>query len=712
MAGGDAREATISMPVYLSEPIVLERFDVMERLSELFVIHAQIVCVEVVDFYLHLGEPVKITVKDDTGSPARYFHGLLFEADYVDQTTAGFRYQITLRPWLYILSRNIDYHINQDKSAIDIVKALFESRHQSDIDYTKLSGTTAPRHYCVQYRESDFQFFSRLMEEEGIYYFFRHTEDKHELVLCNARSSHEAAECSPIPFIPPTGGAQSWSSRITVWNERVGSTGEQKVKLRNFDFERPATPREGVFAEGVHIPAEAAEIYDFPAVFMEPDEGAKLGQTIMEAARRDGRTFLGEGDAVSLACGDLLALEDHSLDRYNQDYLVVGLRYSVESQSYRSGGGGGSSGVSIEAVPADVSWRAPIRTPKPIARGPETAVVTGPDGEIIYTDEYGRVKVRFHWEHGSPDPDKTSCFIRVSHSSADSGFGHLVLPRLGQEVIVDYLNGDPDRPMITGRVYNKDHMQAEGLPGQKTRSTWRSRTIGQIGSYDGAEKGAPAEPGFNLLGFEDKGGEEALAIWAQRNRFVHIWLDDDWWANRDELHRVGRDRKTEIKRNETKTVEDGDETHTVKSGKRTTSIKMDETLTVTDGNMLTTVSKGNQSTKISMGNQENEVSQGNQTNKVSMGNKSTKVEMGNYTVDVAMGNFSLKTDLGKIEMEALQSIELKVMGNSIKIDPTGVSINGIIVKIEGQAMLQATAPMTQINGDAMTTVKGAVVMIN
>ena len=712
MPSSDAREATIYMPVFLSEPIVLERFDAMERLSEPFVIHAQILCNEVVDFYLHLGEAVKITVKDEAGSPVRYFHGLLFEADFVDHTLSGYRYQITLRPWLYILSRNLDYHINQDKSAIDIVKALFESRHQSDIDYTKLSGTTAARHYCVQYRESDFQFFSRLMEEEGIYYFFRHSEDKHELVLCNARSSHEEADCGPLPFVPPSGGVQNYSDRVTLWNERVGSTGEQKVKLRNFDFERPATPREGVFAEGVSIAAEAAEVYDFPAVFMEPDEGQKLGQTIMESARRDGRTFVGEADASALACGAILTLEDHPIDRYNKEYLVVGLRYSVESQSYRSGGGGGDSSVSIEAVPADVPWRAPIRTPKPIARGPETAIVTGPDGEIIYTDEYGRVKVRFHWDHQGPDPDKTSCFVRVSHSSADGGFGHLVLPRLGQEVIVDFLNGDPDRPIVTGRVYNKEHMQAEPLPAQKTRSTWRSRTIGQAGTYDGAEKGAPADPGFNLIGMEDKGGSEVLAFWAQRERITHIWLDDTLWTNRDEDRRVGRDRKTAIKRNETKTVEDGDETHTVQSGKRTTSIKMDETLTVTDGNMSTTVEKGNQSTKISMGNQENEVSQGNQSNKISMGNKSTKVEMGNYTVDVAMGNFSLKTDLGKIEIEAMQSIELKVMGNSIKIDPVGVTINGIMVKIEGQAMLQATAPMTQINGDAMTTVKGAVVMIN
>ena len=295
-------------------------------------------------------------------------------------------------------------------------------------------------------------------------------------------------------------------------------------------------------------------------------------------------------------------------------------------------------------------------------------MVTGPSGEVIYTDEYGRVKVQFHWDRVGKNDDKTTCFIRVSHSSADGGFGHIVLPRIGQEVIVDYLNGDPDRPIITGRLYNKDKMQAEVLPDQKTRSTWRSQTVGQIGGYDGAEKGAPPEPWFNAIGMEDKGGKEKLVFWAQRERVNWVWLDDDFWVNRDEKRRVGRNRKTEIKNNETLTVEEGD--------------------------MSTTVSKGKQSTEVTMGD------------------KTIKVSGGNMSTDVTVGNWSLKTDAGAITMEAMQKIELKVLGNSIKIDPTGVTINGIMVKIEGQAMLQATAPMTQINGDAMTTVKGAVVMIN
>jgi len=700
--GGDTREASIRLPI--DGPAVLERFDVIERLSEPFVIHAQVVCEDMVDFFPHLGEAVTITVKDDTGSPIRYFHGLLFEADYVDVASVGCRYQLTLRPWFYYLTRNLEYKIFQDKTATDIIKDVFDSRGCTDVDFSKLEGTPGAREYCVQYRESDYQFTSRLMEEEGLYYFFRHDANTHKLVLCNARSSHPDSDYASLPFVSPTGGAQTYEDRMWLWNERVASTGELKTTLRNWDFKRPENPLQSDYTASTTTPADKAEVYDFPAVFMENAEGGARGETIIKSAQRERRLYVGEGDARSLSCGCVFKLARHTYDRLNQDYIVVGLRYSLETQAYRSGGGSaGDSSISIESVPASEPWRAPIRTPKPVARGPETAIVTGPAGEVIYTDKYGRVKVQFHWDRVGAHDDKTTCFIRVSHSSADSGFGHIVLPRIGQEVIVDYLNGDPDRPIITGRVYNESHMQAEPLPDQKTRSTWRSRTIGQIGAYDGAEKGAPAEPGFNAIGMEDKGGSEKLVFWAQRERYTWVWLDDDFWVNRDEKRRIGRDRKTEIKRNETTTVETGDETHTVQSGKRTTSIKMDESLTVTDGDMSTKVSKGNQS---------NEVSMGNETDKVSMGNKSIEVSMGNMDTQVKMGNWSLKASLGAISMEALQSIELKVMGNSIKIDPTGVSINGIMVKIEGQAMLQATAPMTQINGDAMTTVKGAVVMIN
>lgn len=526
------------------------------------------------------------------------------------------------------------------------------------------------------------------MEEEGIYYYFRHEKNRHVLVLANARSSHDKFESPNIPFISPTGGVQSYADRLWSWNERVATGVEGQVKLRNFDFKKPDAPVEGAYAEGERIPTEKAEIYDFPAAFLEGGLGDTRSKMILESARRERRLYIGEGDALALACGQLIHLARHPVERFNQEYIVVGLRYALRSQQYRSGGPDDSPGpqISVEASPASTPWRAPIVTPRPVARGPETAVVTGPSGEVLYTDEYGRVKVRFHWDRSGSPPEKSTCFIRVSHNSAGAGFGNIILPRLGQEVIVDFLDGDPDRPMITGRVYNAKHMQTYGLPDNKTRSVWRSQTVGDTGSgYDGGEDPPGSEPGKNEIRLEDASGKEEFYVHAQRDGTTWVRRDDNFKAGRDQTFRIGRDRKTNIKNNETTTVEEGDETHSVSKGKRVAKIQQNEELTVVQGDMKTTVSQGN---------------------------KTINVSMGNFDNDVAMGNYSLKTDMGSIAVEAMQQIQLKVGSNSIKIDQTGVTIDALMVTITAQTMLQAKGLMTDVEGSAMTTLKGGIVMIN
>jgi type VI secretion system secreted protein VgrG len=653
----EVREATISLPI-IGSP-VLERLEVWERLSEFFLINATVLCDEMPDFLPILGNAVSITITR-IGETVRYFHGLLYEANYIDFDESGYRYHLILRPWLYKLSRNLDYVIFQDKSAVDIIKAVFEARSCSDVDFSKLSGSTNTRDYCVQYRESDFSFVSRLMEEEGIGYYFIHQKDRHVMVLSNGRSSYPTSSYSSLPF-NAAGGVQTYQDRFWTWNETVTTSAEASVSLRNFDFERPDTPRTGAYSAGEAVPGDVAEIYDFPAAFLETVDGDTRGQMILEAARRQRRAYHGEGNAIALACGDLFTLDQHALDRLNQDYLVVGLSYRLEGQTFRSGAGASGNDISVlvEAVPADNPWRPPFVTPKPVARGPETAIVTGPSGEVIYTDKYGRVKVRFHWDRGTTPPEGSTCFIRVSHNSAGAGFGNIILPRVGQEVIVDFLDGDPDRPIITGRVYNASRMQTYALPDNMTRSVWRSQTVGPSGDYSGAENPPGGEPGCNEIRMEDKGGSEELYVYAQRLRTTWIRLDDSFKLGRDQTQRIGRDRTTNIKNNDTSTVEQGD--------------------------MKTTVS---------------------------MGNLAISVSQGNMTTDVAMGNYSLKTDLGSVTVEAMQQIELKVGQNSIVIDQTGVTIKGMMVSIQAQVSLQAKGMMTDVEGSALTTVKGGIVMIN
>jgi type VI secretion system secreted protein VgrG len=666
-----SRQAVISLPI--EQAAHLERFEAIERLSELVVIHAEVICEEAeVDFLPHLGESALITMTQE-GASHRSFSGLLFEAEFLDEVEAGYRYRLTLRPWLYALSRNLDYIIFQNKTAVQIIEEVFSKRNCSDVDFTKLNGSYPAREYCVQYRESDFTFVSRLMEEEGIYYFFDHRDGKHVMVLCDGRGSHLQSHYETLSYVPH--GQVVLADRVWRWTERVITGAEGKATLRNYDFERPSTQLEGSYALGDQggggggaassriagisddeaplgraMPAEKAEVYDYPAEFLADPRGATLGEVMIQAAHNQRRSYHGQGDAVWLACGQLVSLDRHPLNRLNQDYLITTVRYRIEAQSYVSGeGDAGAQPVLVEvlATPAAAPWRAPLVTPRPVARGPETAVVTGPSGETIYTDKYGRVKVRFFWDRAPASADNT-CWIRVSDSSADAGFGHVVLPRVGQEVVVDFIDGDPDRPLITGRVYNGAKLQPYGLPDNKTRSVWRSHTI------DGGTDD------YNEISMEDKSGSEEMKVQAQKDRNTLV-------KNNDTVI---------IKNNLSTTVQQGDETRAVQQGKRTTTIQQDEALTVNQGDMKTTIS------------------------------------MGNKTTAVSLGNYSLKTDLGAVTIEAMQSITLKVGGNSVVIDQTGVTIKGIMISAQAQAQLSAQAPIVSISGQGMTTIKGGIVMIN
>lgn len=674
------RDAAIAMPNGIQAS--LERFTAHERLSELFVIEAVVLCEEDgVDFFPALGGDVTITVSDEDG-PVRYFHGLLYESEYMEQVSAGFRHRLLLRPWAYPLTRNLNFKIFQNMTAVDIVKSVVDN-NGGKADFSAVAARQS-REYCVQFRENDFAFISRLLEEEGIYYFFKHEDGRHTMVFCDGPSSH--TDTISLPFKGQRGTGLDSIANLWRWSERIATTAETSAKLRNFDFKRPDQPQEKLYADGEKAGGETAVVYDYPApAYLEPDDGLARTQRALEAARRERRLYLGEGDAPKLACGSALTLTDHPVDRFNQDYVVVGLIYSIESQVYRSGDdAGGAQGVQVEAVPKMTPWRPPLVTPRPSARGPETATVVGPSGETIYTDEFGRVKVSFPWDTSTPGSDPT-CWIRVSHNSAGAGFGNIILPRIGQEVIVDFLDGDPDRPIITGRVYNKSRTSTYALPEHKTRSVWRSQTIGATGQdYDEAET-PPSGPGWNEIRMEDKSGAEE--IWTHAQRFMRTWvrLDEDHKVGRDQTERVGRSRTTAIKKDDTTTVETGNQSITVSQGdltlkvaqgKRTTTIQQDDALTVAQGDLSTTVSLGNMSTAVKMG-------------------------------DVTM-----KVDLGSVSIEAMQKIELKVGQSSVVIDQMGVTIKGMMIQQEATVQWSSKGLMTQLEADAMTTVKGAIVMIN
>lgn len=691
------RETAITLPDSIAAN--LESFISRERMSSLFNIEALVLCDdEGTDFYSVLGEPVAISVyADSSSSPLRYFHGQLYECEYLGISEAGHRYRLVLRPWVYPLTHGQNFKIFQNQSAVDIIKSILDAAGGST-DFTNVS-TRKNREYCVQYRESDFAFISRLLEEEGIYYHFSHKQSQHTMVFCDGPASH-SGDLS-LPYVPPQADGRHEMDSIWKWSERVSTMAVQKVTVRNFDFVRPQAPQE-TDASGTALSADKAVLYEFPApAYASPDDGLDAAQRRIDGLRSEQRLYVGECDAPGLACGAAFSLTSHPIDRFDGDYIVLSMTYSLSSQTYRSGGQGEAEDMVVfEAVPKANGWRPPLAALRPVARGPETATVVGPTRDDVYTDKYGRVKVAFHWDMAAsanrvtPSPDPT-CWIRVSASSAGAEFGHIALPRVGQEVIVDFLDGDPDRPIITGRVYNAAMMPPYTLPDNKTRSVWRSRTIGATGaSYDEAENPPGTGPGSNEIRMEDKSAAEELYVHAQRAMTTWVRLDEDHKVGRDQTRRVGRNRTTNIKKNDTTTVETGDVSYTVQQGKRTETVQQNDSLTVQQGDKSVTVSTGNYDTTVSTGN------------------LGVTVSTGNHSTTVSLGNLSVKCDAGSVSIEAMQQIELKVGANSIVIDQTGVTVKGMMIKQQATVQWSAQGAMAQLEADAMTTVKGAIVMIN
>ena len=669
MAGGvgpHALDAVITVPL----PVVarLERFDSFERLSELFMISATVICDDFVDFFPALGLECTIEVFKN-GDSERFFNGALFAVECVGGSyPGGVRYNLVLKPWLHFLTRNLDYVIFQDKTVVDIVGSVFASRGRTDVDMTLLSGNFSLRPYCVQYRESDFDFISRLMEEEGIYYFFRHEQNRHVMVLCNGRNSHVEPDSAVLPYIP----TNTWNGRqdcFWTWRERIGTGAEKAITFRNFDFEQPAKHLEGRHAAD-EAPGNMSEVFDYPAPFLQDEDGEALAEVLMQSLQSEQRYYSGDGSSLALCCGDLMTLTSHFEARFNQDYLVVSLRFGMGGLSYRSGDKSGiSSSLIADTTPADTPWRAAIVHRRPVARGPETATVTGPDGETIYTDEYGRVKVRFNWDRSNSDPDQSTCFVRVAQSSAGNGFGFVNLPRIGQEVIVDFLHGDPDRPIITGRVYNANRMTWHDLPVDRTISSWSTQTIGQSGPYDGAEDPPGDKRGYNSILMDDRGGAELIGLHAQRNY--------DAWVRLDKTEKVGRDRSLRVGRNDSTAV----------GANRSAAVGAQDKTVVT-GNQLNWVKKV-RSTRV----------QDNDFLRIFQGDQITEVEQGNVKTTVDQGNVEIDVTSGSVKINAGQQITLQVGDSSIVIDTLGVTIKGSMVSVQAEVSLDLQGSSTSLKGD-------------
>ena len=538
-----ARLMQITTP--LAEDVLLfQRLHVYEELSRPFEHQLTLLSAQKdVNLDDVLGKAVSVQLGIPKGK-FRYFSGYVSRFAQSGMVGRYYRYTATSRPWLWFLSRTADCRIFQEMTVPDIIKQVFADHPTADFEL-KLSASYHKWNYCVQYRETDFNFVSRLMEQEGIYYYFRHDKGRHTMVLVDSTSAHSPyGDYGTIPYIVPERVRRTDQEYIDSWE--ISREIQPGVYAQDdFDFERPSAvllTKKNVSRK--HNEADY-EIYDFPGEYLQKADGDHYAAVRMDELSTQFEIANAATNARGLCVGATFTLSDQTRDDQNREYLVLGANYDLEFSAYEglSDPNPGTYQCSFRAMTTQQQFRPARTTPKPHVTGPQTAVVVGPAGDEIYTDKYGRVKVQFPWDRYGKKNENSSCWMRVSHPWAGKNWGMIAIPRIGQEVIVDFLEGDPDEPIITGRVYNAEQMPPYALPANMTQTGTKTRST---------KGGDPSN--FNEIRFEDKKGSEQLLIHAEKNQDIEVEHDETHWVGHDRKKTIDHDETSAIKHDRSESV--------------------------------------------------------------------------------------------------------------------------------------------------------------
>ena len=546
-----------------------------------------------------LGKGATIEIETE-GESKRFLNGQVISFQKTSHGDRYTEYQAELAPWFWYATRTADCKIFQNKTAVQIADEVF-----ADYPFPvkkKLHETYLPIGYYVQYNESDFQFLSRLFEQEGIYYYFEHSDGEHALVLADFPSSHGALSGhAEIQFAQGNTNADG-KERIRFWTTAETVRSGSYVTSDYF-FKKPSANLQQKRSDPKQHKQNDYEVYNWGQGFSDPGHGAHLAKVELESIQQDQAFARGETTVRELAPGYTFKMVHHPDNAQNIEYLIIGTSYFFQENPYATGVGGDHTEWSIKFTvqKSSAQYRPAKVTPWPPVGGPHTAVVSGPKGEEIWTDKYGRVKVQFPWDRYGKNDENSSCWIRVSSPWAGSNFGGVQIPRIGQEVLIEYINGEVNRPIITGRVYNENQMPPWDLPANATQSGYLTRSS-KGGGYDNA----------NAIRFEDKKGAEQLWLHAEKDQLTEVEHDEDKWVghdrrktiDHDETTKVGHDRTETVVHNETITI-GVDRTETVGSNEtiaigqnRTETVGANETVTIA-GNRAVTIAQ-NKSETIAM----------------------------------------------------------------------------------------------------------------
>lgn len=565
---------TLAIHTPLGEDVVLLRsLRGEERLGGLFRYNLHLLSEHAIAQSDILGQDALLRLGLEDG-PTRLIHGMIagFARDSGDAGRGRLaRYRAILVPHLWLLTRTTDSRIFQDKSVPDIVREVLADHGLTDVEL-RLSNTYEPRSYCVQYQETDFRFISRLLEDEGIAFYFEPRPDGQTLVLCDSQGAYEPRPGLEELTLHP--GSGSWHARLHEFTLR-SCVVPGRFTARDFEFKAPSRRLDAASVAPQEHANAGMEIFEYPGGYSRVASGERLARLRMEEHRAGHELAHATGHLIGPGAGRCFRLAAHPDPDLRKDYLITREFLSASNDAFESldgATGGPVFSTTFHAIDARTVFRPRRRTPKPRILSVQTAIVVGPEGEELWTDQHGRVQVHFHWDRHQPFREGVSCWIRVSQAWAGNGYGAMFLPRIGHEVVVAFLEGDPHRPLIVGRVYNGDHATPHPLPGSATVSTLKSSS----------SKGGD---GFNELRFDDTKGSELLSIQAEKDRQVLVKNDNQETVARHESVGIGANR--------TKSV-GGDESTSI-GGHRTESVGAAESVSIGASRTLT-VAASNQET--------------------------------------------------------------------------------------------------------------------
>lgn len=706
---------------YIGDKLKVLRFSGTEEISRLFQFKIDLISTDgEIDYDQLIRQPGLLAIRGGAG--LRYLHGIISRFEQTGKEGGWTRYRAEVVPAVWTLSRRANCRIFQNQNVPDIIKkVLTDGGITSDQFRFSIRKSYASREFCVQYRESDLSFITRLMEQYGLFYFFEHTPEADVMIIGDDPVVHvPVPDPSRVTYrAPGTSGVSDQEHIFEYCYNREIQTGA--VRLRDFDFKKP----------GLNLEQEAGgdedanlEVYDYPGEYLLPDEGGDLARIRLEELQAKGQIGSGQSDCRRLIPGYRFSLVQHDRSDFNREYLLTRVSQNGSQIQVLGADAAGRKGEGtiyqnqFECIPSDVPFRPARITKTPVVQGPQTAIVVGPKGEEIYTDHLGRVKVQFHWDREGKQDEKSSCWIRVAQLWAGASWGAMFLPRIGQEVIVDFLEGDPDQPIITGRVYNGDNMPPYALPVEKTKSTIKS---------DSSKGGG----GSNEIRFEDDKGKEEFFIHAQKDMNEQVENDMSTSVGSDQAVSVGNNQTVTVKKERKVTVEEGNDSLDISSGKQTVTVKGDAGLTVQAGKREVSVRGGDysastdqsvhlQATKgvLVTGTSEGVSIKGEGKGITAEGLGGSGVKItgtpnfeANGVSKAVVNSPDIDIGNGTIKLHGSR-IELSVGGNSIVIDSSGITINGAAVNsiASGANTIQGGSITAQTGG--IHTIIGAVVKIN